>query len=771
MKRPLCVIMLFYIAGMLFGRYCSESVNITLFIIPAVCVAAVLYFRYSKYIILFFPIAAVLGCVLFTNQHDQDLKPPIQGEVTISGYVAETSISSSGRQKVIINSTDSLKIYAVLDEGETVVPGQFLTVHGEMLPLDTARNPGAFDEFQYFRSKWVHYKMFPELIEKGGVRHSLNSVLASVSLRCAQIFDSILPENEAGIMKAMVLGDTSGLSSEISHLYSDSGIYHILSVSGLHVAILAQILNAILKKFKLRKNKASIITLMFLVAYCLLTGAGSATVRATIMCCALIIGEMIGRDSDSLTSVSFAALCLLVFSPMKLFDFGFLYSFTAVYGFIFGGKVYNSLIFYLKRKAKCATIRKILNSKFVGKMLASSVIATVAVSPLSAFAQYKIPLSGVLLNVIIAPTAVFILAFGFVAVIIGLINIGFASFVIAPVYYLLKIYEQLCRIGLSLPFSVINTGRPSMFLIIGAYLLISIAIWRRKFLKFAAPIFALALIVCALIPRPMNIAFLDVGQGDCVVASGGNEIFLIDGGGSMLKAEGENTGATVVIPYLNYLGANTVSAAFMTHEHEDHAFGILEMLKAKKTEKLYLPTLLQGKEDEIELLERILNAAKEHGTEVNYIKDGDVVNFQNGISVECLFPYDDTTHNDGNEICLVLKVIYGETEMLVTGDIGVNEEAKILQGLEDERVLSSDILKVAHHGSKNSTTDEFLECVNPKVSVIGVSKTNPHGHPAPQTMEKLKAQGCAIYTTAENGAILIGLKKNGFTVDSMLKSD
>jgi competence protein ComEC len=233
---------------------------------------------------------------------------------------------------------------------------------------------------------------------------------------------------------------------------------------------------------------------------------------------------------------------------------------------------------------------------------------------------------------------------------------------------------------------------------------------------------------------------------------------LIDGGGNFADI-GRNTGVRVVMPYLDYLGINICEAAFISHSHDDHALGIIELMGAGRLKRLYLPEAGRGGS---ETYSNIINAARKGGTEIVYISKGDVINI-GGFVIECLHPTSGSVAGI-NDLSAVLRVSFGDSSVLFTGDIEAAAERILTDNGTD---ISADILKVPHHGSRSSSTEGFLAAVNPLIAVAGVSERNVHGHPHPSVVGRYADMGIPLYTTADRGAVIFTARKGGFEYYTM----
>ncbi len=266
------------------------------------------------------------------------------------------------------------------------------------------------------------------------------------------------------------------------------------------------------------------------------------------------------------------------------------------------------------------------------------------------------------------------------------------------------------------------------------------------------------------IPKNLKIYFLDVGQGDCTfIVTPKNKTILIDGGGS--TGSDFDVGESTLIPYILDRGYKKIDLMFISHFDQDHVGGLLTVLKELKVNRV----CISKQEENSENYQKFLEIVKEKDIPVTIVKLGDKIKIENSLYFDILWPQEDQiTENRINNNAIVMKLNYNGFSCLFTGDIEKIAEDKMVSLYKDKFVLESDILKVAHHGSKTSTTDNFLELVNPKNCLIGVGKNNLFGHPSNEIVERLEKLDVKVYRTDINGEISIIVNNKGkYIINSM----
>ena len=778
MARPMPWLAAFLISGILFARFVGVQAHFFAFFAfgLAACLIAIIYFfTYKRKISLIFPIMAAIGTIFYFNAispRDMVLEEVSlrNGFVRFEGVVTDASVTRTGRQRAAVNTSffrigpspgvhySQVGVMVYLPEGMQAALGQRIFASGYLLPLDGPRNPGGFDEFQFFRARGVDYILFAEGFRGYEISPTIPMHIRNFGISLAAVFDQTLPEDFAGIMTAMIVGDRSGLEGEVRDAYRAVGMFHILVVSGLHVAVLTVFVEHSLKLLGMGLKNRSLLTILFIVIFTALTGAGIATVRAAIMGIMFMAAGLFGYENDTPTTMSLAAVVLLLHQPLFLFDAGFIYSFSVVAALIFAtNPCQKSLDLLAVRFPK---FRKFFNNWYVHKYLAGTLAATMAYIPINSFIFYEFSPVSPLVNFFLMPSVFFVIVFGFlmaIAGIFGAIGLFLAGILAFPVWILLSIYDIVIQAFLRLPFAVLITGRPSFFImglaIATAVIFIYIInkgkhIPRRLGLLCAAVFLGFCAQFAASALNPfINITFLCVGQGESTVISRGRNALIIDGGGVFGREAGENTGAFTLVPYLNYRGINQATA-IVTHNHRDHAMGVAEALLAGRINHLILARANSA--SGYYMYDLLRYAAEVAGARVSYISAGDAIEF-GGARLYVLFPYDDQILQGVNDNSVTLQMIFGNHSILFTGDI----EAAAETYLAERGGLRADVLQVAHHGSRSSTTQAFLEAVNPQFAVISAGRNNMFNHPHPSVTNRLYGHGVEYFVTASRGAVLV----------------
>ncbi len=631
--------------------------------------------------------------------------------------------------------------------------GNLITVSGTLQKFSEATNPGQFNEKQYYQTENIDFKMIADNIKLISSNYSIfQAYLDKVKNRLLLVYESILTKEEAGTLIAMLLGEKYLLGDEIKELYQVNGISHVLAISGLHVSLIGMAVFHLLKILRLPRIPATFSSIFIIYSYGIMTNFSVSTNRAVVMMVVMLLSGVIGKTYDMLSSLSLSALIILLQNPLQIQSAGFLLSFGAVLGI--------GLIF--------VELKKLFPSKnsFISSFFLS-ISAQITTTPIVLYFYYQYPLYGIITNLIILPFVTLLTLTSIIAGILGVIYLPLGIFLIGGASYILKFYEGICKIGKEMPYHLLTVGRPDMLRLSIYIIFLILFVWGVKRYKHKSFLICLGLaMVIVFLPRSnpgLEVTFLDVGQGDGIyMESDTGTTYLIDGGSSDVGKVGENR----LIPFLLSKGKDCIDYAVITHSDSDHISGIREIIEGDKitVKNLILPKIAH-KDEAYEALEAL---AMEEGVQLQYMEAGDAL-IDGDLYMYCLHPASAYRPTSINAYSTVLSITYGEFDMLLTGDLEKDGETLVTELLQNpldwtgyddlyHRKLVNvdyDILKVAHHGSKNSTSKEFLDLLRPEYAFISCSKDNWYGHPHPEVLKRLEEAGAGTYITYESGAITL----------------
>lgn len=665
-------------------------------------------------------------------------KKTLQGQVTqIRGRGEECWLILEDVYEKEKKFCDCLYLYQTKESDlfSQIQVGNIIQFYGSIYSFSEPGNPGQFNEKMYYQQSGVDYKAFAQsLTVKNKNYNKLEQNLQEFRNRLSLVIQNGLPEKEAGVLAAMVLGEKAGLSEEVKTLYQENGIAHILAISGLHISLIGAGLFFLLRRFVMPMKAAAICSVLFLFCYGVITGFPVATQRAILMMCVMLAARFVGRQYDLLSALSFSALIQLFQNPYVLFQTGFLLSYGTVLG-----------IAVFVKKFELLYSRK----NWLWKTMAGSLGVQFVTMPIQLYFYYELPLYSVVANSVLLPFFTLLLLSGVLSCIIGLVVSWLSRFLFGTVHYILVYYEVICTLVMELPYHMLIMGAPKLWQIVLYYGLLVLWIVLQKEEKKYVWLLGLALVVLFVPPKSksdLQITNLDVGQGDCTCIRYQSKTILIDGGSSDVSEVGKYR----ISKYLKYHGIRTIDYVFLTHSDSDHTNGWEEIFAHEdcmgfQISKVILPRISNSDEG-YQKLEKLLIS---RGISYGKMGQGDTISFGD-MELECVHPSVNYEWKTENDYSLVLKLCYGDFVGLFTGDLEMSGEESMKEFWEDV-----DYLKVGHHGSKGSSSLEFLQVLQPEIAVISAGKENRYGHPAKETLERLEEVGSKIYSTVESGAVTV----------------
>ncbi len=673
-------------------------------------------------------------------------------EDSLSAVISGVSVEIGERHL----NADGILVKIPLDDNVIPSVGDTVRVGGSLNPFDAATNPGQFDSEMYYRIRKVDARITCRslTILEAASKWDLKGLCYRLRVKMSENIYKALPEREGSVLNSMLTGDRGLLDQELKDTYAEGGIAHILSISSLHISLLGLGLYRILLAVSGRRRLSVGVTLFIMVLYVILTGASVSSVRAVFMMSVMLIAGILGKGYDMINAAGFAALSLLIYQPLYIFDSGFRMSFLAVCG-IFGASEVIRLW-----KIKNAIVKSLLISAGVQLMLIPVLMSSYF---------YLNPYS-ILINIVILPLMSVILGAGFAAAITGIV------FIAGPVYFILRFYEAVCEFEKLLPYSRIITGASEKYAVAAYYLVLGgfcLLIVTHPFKKarqersrtpkrnyMVTVVLLLTPVIFLRMPeKGLYAAFLDVGQGDAVYVEADGVRILSDAGSTSVS----DVGKYRVIPFLMHRGVRRIDKVIASHMDKDHISAVEEMIEGGYPE---IGELIVG--ENVEDAEELLVKARAAGIPVRHVSAGEVIvgsemrlSGAGGLRIAAVAPETGKKYKDANEGSVVCEMTYGGFSMILSGDSGFESE-----GLYTERLCydSYSMLKCPHHGSKYSGSEAVLREIKPVVTVISVSANNRYGHPTPETMGRLMEVGSEVYRTDRDGCVEVKAVKDKMIV-------
>lgn len=550
------------------------------------------------------------------------------------------------------------------------------------------------------------------------------------------ILDGVFEGDASDFARALLLGDSSELTYAVDTALKVSGIRHIIAVSGLHVSILYAFVSTLTMK---RRYFTLLIGLPVLVLFSAVAGFTPSVVRACIMVGLMMIAQALGRDYDPPTSLAAAVTCMLLVNPLTITNIGFQLSVASVSGIFFFGKPITAWIMSQFGK-RVGLMGKLVN--MTATSIGISLSATILTAPLSAWYFGCVSLAAVFTN-LLTLWMVSLIFYGIIAVCILSLFQGFAAVMVSkflsiPIHVVLWIARSISGIPMAAVYTesvYIMAWLAFVYVLLCVYLLSS---KKKPLVLFCCAVLGLCLAQTASFAEPLmdecRITVLDVGQGQSILLQSRGRSYLVDCGG-----DSDSVSADTAAEILLSQGITRLDGLILTHYDRDHAGGAAKLLDRIEVDLLIMPMMEDG-ENEMQLWEKT-TAPVECVTRDMQLTCGDMVITIYGP----IFPGE----SNENSLCVLFST--ENCDILITGDRSGLGERSLLRRVDLPQV---DVLIAGHHGSKNSTCRELLEVVQPEIVVISVGE-NHYGHPAPETLERIREYTDEIYRTDLNGTVVI----------------
>lgn len=755
MKRPIIIILISYIIGILGGLYTNSIAFFCFTIILAMCLWGIRkinnkYFRFlrrflKRYTELLILISMTFG-FLYTNILEQKYDTIYEAKGEIEEHCIVIAEKEPKEYKdlykvKIVNSKNSArngtKLYIRVNKKANIEVGDMLLINGTYLEPDVARNERGFNYKEYLKTLEIygtveinHYKV----IKKGRINKLILYTARLKEILKSNISKVIKKAENKNLLIAMILGDTEDLSEELKTDFLNSNLYHILSVSGGQVSNIIIGITILFRLLKIHKKIMDVLCIVILIEFMFLTGLTPSIIRACIMCIISLISGLIIRRYDIANSLGISLLIILINNPFAINSLSVLLSYFGFLGIIVLG---SFTIKEVNKVIKNNILRYILN------IVISSVAAQIFIFPIILYIFGTISLTFIFSNLLIIPLSTVITIIGLFIMICPLQIFGFVE----PLIELtINIVGFFSNIGISKIYCIIpNIKEIITYYVMSLYLyymlrrdyIYKIKHFFRKYKKIIVIILLLSLgtsYIYKNIQKDLYINFIDVGQGDStLITTQFNKKILIDGGGSEFGSTFD-VGEKTLLPYLLKKKIHKLDYVIISHFDSDHVGGILTILEELNVKQVLIPKQVEYSEN----YNKFLDIIKKRNIKIKIVEEGNTINIDKNTYLDILWPEEkQIKDNVLNNNSLIVRLCYKNFKMLFTGDIEEIAEQRLLQKYENTEKLTADILKVAHHGSKSSSIAEFLEKVNPRIALIGVGKNNKFGHPNAGVLDRL----------------------------------
>ena len=720
-KRLICIASIGYILGIILRLYFS---SITFFI---ALVFIILLIKKDKKIIilLLFVILSFIYVDILENEYNRIENKQIEEKAVIISDIQEKEYKYIYEAKFLKNNKKVLINIKKSQQIDKINYGDLIYLEGKLEIPKIATNYKGFDYRQYLKTQKIQGIVIADNVKILKAKYK-NNLIYQIQKKIKAIIKEKLPSETGDLLLAILLGDKKDLSEQIQINFKNSNLSHMLAVSGAHVSYIIVGLTYITQNSIMGKRKGRVFCIFFLIIFMAITNFTPSVTRACIMAILTLVSEILYKKADIYTNISISALIILLYNPYSLLDLGFKLS--------FGGTI--GIVIFMRFIKKKQEEPKLLN--YIKQMALVSICANIIIIPIIMNNFNTVSLTFLVSNILASPILAIIVIVGFSIIIISIISHSLSNLLVFWLNPILNLLIKISSFCSKLPFAKILVVTPYIFNIIFYYTIILYLVnynnlkqfIKKKTVILLSIILILSNFIFYILPQDLKIYFIDVGQGDStLIVTPSKKTILIDGGGS----ESFDVGEKVLLPYLLDRRIRKIDYIMISHFDTDHCKGIFTVIENLKVKNIIISKQAEKSENYKKFKEIVANKK----INIILVKAGDKIKIDKYIYFKILFPTEKLImQNPLNNNSIVSQLNYKSFKMLFTGDIEEIAEKEILNLQKDK--LKSTILKVAHHGSNTSSTQEFINSVKPELALIGVGKNNTFGHPSECVVEKLR---------------------------------
>ncbi|MHB1453605.1 MAG: DNA internalization-related competence protein ComEC/Rec2 [Saccharofermentanales bacterium] len=691
-------------------------------------------------------------------------------------YPDNPQTSETGIDTCRILSTVYGDVY-VYGKTEDLSYGDILNAEIKFSQPSQVRNPGGFDEKRYYAQQGIYLK--GRLVSSRRIRTdtSLSASVLADKVRSALIrsIGRMMPEKEAGMLVALILGDKSGVDAQTRKDLAEAGVSHIAAVSGSAVSFLFFPMKRGLRKLRIRRKYRNSILFASLIAFGYITLWTPSVTRALVMVMIALGAAISDKRLNYPQTLALAMTVIIISNPVNSLNFGFWFSVLATSGLIY----FNDPISL--RISRMFKIPETISS-IAGMTLA----AGIAVLPLQIMMNGEISAASVFSNILIMPAVQILIPAGLLAGIAGIaISDDFLLQLMAlplrgMINWLLTVSELVSKAD----FLKIRTGCSPVLIAIAAFMILIYMATDKKSMKKKAFLLSCCFLLSGMtanvaaymLRSEVEVVFADVGQGDATLILLKNRMSILIDSGDMKNGESALNGI------LDYYDIKYPQIYIVTHTHADHCGAMISLMKQRGGKVLIVPAqafsdLVPDEEDVLtgvddggyksdDFAADLYNSAKENRIRIIEAARNDSIVIDQNTKIEIHNPSIEASFGPDrlNDNSLVMTITYKSFNILISGDISGDTETELVNL---NLVKAANIYRIAHHGSPTSTNHDIISAVNPEVSVISVG-FNFYGHPSKNVIARLKAAGSSLYRTDRNGAVIVKYNNGQYSVKSMM---
>lgn len=559
---------------------------------------------------------------------------------------------------------------------------------------------------------------------------------------------------DAPMARALLIADQHRIPPEMRDRYARAGMVHMLSISGLHVAIIASAVILLLQALRLSAGLASALAVGLTGLYVAVIGAPAPAVRSAVMLGLVAASRATQRPTSPWAGLAIGAFAPLV-KPATVLDLGYQLSVAGIAGLVASGLIVRRLFNGRISGWRLALVRNLLTSLF----------ATVVTAPLIAWYFGRVSIIAPVANLVAGPVIVVLQPLLFLALVAAPIE-AVARFLADAAHPLLAVFDTIASTASRIPGASIAVIPSIVTVVAGGAAVISLVVASASRYPLR-PLIACSASLSFVVWSPglriphggrVELHVLDVGQGDAILlrTDRGNWV-IFDAGRAWRTGD---AGRSTIVPYVRMRGGN-VMAFILSHAHADHAGGAVTVLRDLAPRDFWDSAFPQGSVT----YDSTLRVARQRKIRWRRVQAGDEARFD-GVLIRFLAPDSAWTASlvDPNEASTVARVEYGTRRFLLVGDAEAAEESWLLDRARGD--LAADVLKVAHHGSSTSSGEDFLRAVNPALAVISVGADNKYGHPSADVLAALGRAGARTVRTDELGTVVIRTDGRSLTYEA-----
>lgn len=624
---------------------------------------------------------------------------------------------------------------------------------------DLPRNSGGFNYRRYLKTQKIYLTSISKDTKVIGKNQlsPLEELSEKVREKVRKFTENTMDSESSGILQALVIGDDKEIEEDIEEQYKKAGMIHLLVVSGGHVAFLVMLITYILEFFNIGKNKRKYFMVLVIILYIFITGCTPSVLRAGIATIIIIIGNLIGRQNDTLTTIGLVALILMLDNPNVIYSLSFELSFLGALGIILGYPKLNEII------------HKILPNK-ISEAVSLTLSAQLFVTPITLYNFNTIYFGGIISNIFSMSLAGIIMMYGIILCPIFIAIPPLGIILAKPLELLIKLMNIVANVFANIPFLNYTLPTPSILQVLIYYAVLFYILeiderifWKRtsnlpkiysdkrynKLIIAVCGVMSILIIIFVtnILPKPLEIDMIDVGHGDSIlITTPHRKSILIDTGDSY-SSNGKkyDMGEKTVLPYILDKGLSKIDLLVLSHLDSDHTGGFNSIINNIKVDNVGIS---------------INNKIKEKGNEIEkiidrkskrlYLNSGKKFNID-GVNFTILSPDKKENIDDENNDSIVILMEYQGVKALFMGDMESDAEDELIKRYSN---LDIDILKAGHHGSITSTTEALVKATTPKVALISVG-TRFKSIPSDIVLNRLRSVYSKIYRTDKMGEVVV----------------